>query len=219
MGQRCGIFRYTHRHLPAFEFPRPSFTELIFLGWALFVVGHDAGHGSFSENWWYNQVCGHLCHTPILVPFNGWQISHYKHHRFHNHINKDESWKPMKKSYFENMDWIAKYVFRKTPLVLVMYPWYVCISFFAFPSWSCVLWVRYLLGIPDSPLLSGSHFDPFSRLFSDSNRLRASVSSVAVISWLGIHPSFFFLVKSLSDDFTVLISDFFSFSPTFLTHS
>eukprot|EP01128_Nolandella_sp_AFSM9_P007482 TRINITY_DN4111_c0_g1_i1.p1 TRINITY_DN4111_c0_g1~~TRINITY_DN4111_c0_g1_i1.p1 ORF type:complete len:380 (-),score=86.79 TRINITY_DN4111_c0_g1_i1:203-1273(-) len=137
-----------------------------FLGWCLFVVGHDCGHGTFSNNWWYNQLCGHLTHSVILVPFNGWQISHHKHHRFHNHIDKDESWKPMRKSYFENMDWAAKYLFRKTPLALVMYPW-------------------YLLGLPDSPLLSGSHFDPNSRLFNDNNRVRGGVSAVAVAVWLG----------------------------------
>ena len=32
--------------------------------WMNFVVGHDCGHGSFSDNKWINAVVGHLTHTP-----------------------------------------------------------------------------------------------------------------------------------------------------------
>ncbi|MEM6716940.1 MAG: DUF3474 domain-containing protein, partial [Cyanobacteria bacterium P01_C01_bin.147] len=48
--------------------------------WALFVIGHDCGHGSFSRRRWVNNLIGHLSHTPILVPFHGWRISHRTHH-------------------------------------------------------------------------------------------------------------------------------------------
>ena len=32
------------------------------------VIGHDCGHGSFSASPALNAICGHLCHTVIMVP-------------------------------------------------------------------------------------------------------------------------------------------------------
>ena len=62
--------------------------------WALFVVGHDCGHQSFSKQKWLNDLIGHLSHTPILVPYHGWRISHRTHHKNTGSIENDESWYP-----------------------------------------------------------------------------------------------------------------------------
>jgi len=37
--------------------------------WALFVLGHDCGHGSFSNNPSLNSVVGHILHSSILCVF------------------------------------------------------------------------------------------------------------------------------------------------------
>ncbi|KAI3994275.1 hypothetical protein MKX01_012532, partial [Papaver californicum] len=39
--------------------------------WAIFVLGHDCGHGSFSNSQKLNSIVGHLLHSFILVPYNG----------------------------------------------------------------------------------------------------------------------------------------------------
>ncbi|OMO49735.1 Fatty acid desaturase, type 1 [Corchorus olitorius] len=51
--------------------------------WAIFVLGHDCGHGSFSNNPILNSVVGHILHSSILLPYHGWRISHRTHHQKH----------------------------------------------------------------------------------------------------------------------------------------
>jgi omega-3 fatty acid desaturase (delta-15 desaturase) len=61
------------------------------LMWALFVIGHDAGHGTFSPSPLLNAVVGHVAHAPLLVPYFPWALSHHHHHMYHNHVTKDFS--------------------------------------------------------------------------------------------------------------------------------
>lgn len=69
--------------------------------WALFVVGHDCGHQSFSASQKLNNLIGNIVHSTILVPYHGWRISHRKHHTNHGHVENDESWHPMTKSLYK----------------------------------------------------------------------------------------------------------------------
>jgi acyl-lipid omega-3 desaturase len=64
--------------------------------WALFVVGHDAGHGSFSKYALLNEICGHLAHTPLLVPYHCWRLSHRHHHKHTGHLDRDEIFYPIR---------------------------------------------------------------------------------------------------------------------------
>ena len=57
---------------------------------SLFCVGHDAGHGTFSEYKWVNDIFGHLAHAPIMAPFWPWQKSHRLHHTYTSHLEKDK---------------------------------------------------------------------------------------------------------------------------------
>ncbi|KAL0321864.1 UNVERIFIED_CONTAM: Omega-3 fatty acid desaturase, chloroplastic [Sesamum calycinum] len=73
--------------------------------WALFVLGHDCGHGSFSNDPKLNSVVGHLLHSSILVPYmDGMRISHRTHHQNHGHVENDESWHPLSEKIYKNLD-------------------------------------------------------------------------------------------------------------------
>ncbi|CAH1445898.1 unnamed protein product [Lactuca virosa] len=112
--------------------------------WALFVLGHDCGHGSFSNNSKLNSVVGHILHSSILVPYHGWRISHRTHHQNHGHVENDESWHPLSEKTFKSLDWMTRTLRFTLPFPMLAYPFY--------------LWNR-------SPGKSGSHFDPSSDLF------------------------------------------------------
>jgi omega-3 fatty acid desaturase (delta-15 desaturase) len=131
--------------------------------WALFVVGHDCGHGSFSRHKWLNSLVGHLCHTPILVPYHGWRISHRTHHANTGNVDTDESWYPVTASDYEGMDWSIKLV--RFYLVLLAYPIYL---------------------FRRSPGRTGSHFDPQSPLFKPSEARDVLTSTVCLIGMVGL---------------------------------
>ncbi|KAK1426847.1 hypothetical protein QVD17_15527 [Tagetes erecta] len=117
--------------------------------WAIFVLGHDCGHGSFSDNPNLNSIVGHMLHSAILVPYHGWRISHRTHHQNHGHVENDESWVPLTEKTYETLDAPTKMLRFKVPLPLFAYPLY--------------LWKR-------SPGKSGSHFNPYSDMFSPNER-------------------------------------------------
>ncbi|KAJ9160346.1 hypothetical protein P3X46_025756 [Hevea brasiliensis] len=117
--------------------------------WALFVLGHDCGHGSFSNNPKLNSVVGHLLHSSILVPYHGWRISHRTHHQNHGHVENDESWHPLSEKIFKSLDNVTKTLRFSLPFPMLAYPFY--------------LWSR-------SPGKKGSHFHPDSDLFLPNER-------------------------------------------------
>ncbi|XP_074287204.1 omega-3 fatty acid desaturase, chloroplastic-like [Silene latifolia] len=117
--------------------------------WALFVLGHDCGHGSFSSNPNLNSVAGHILHSSILVPYHGWRISHRTHHQNHGHVENDESWHPLPERIFKSLDTMTKKLRFTVPFPLLAYPIY--------------LFTR-------SPGKTGSHFHPDSGLFNSNER-------------------------------------------------
>ncbi|CAD5115937.1 unnamed protein product [Dimorphilus gyrociliatus] len=78
----------------------------VFLYWAvqgtlftaIFVLGHDCGHQSFSHHGWFNDLAGNIIHSFILVPYTMWKLSHKHHHKFTNNFDKDEVFYPVKES-------------------------------------------------------------------------------------------------------------------------
>uniref|UniRef100_A0A0G4F0F7 Fatty acid desaturase domain-containing protein n=1 Tax=Chromera velia CCMP2878 TaxID=1169474 RepID=A0A0G4F0F7_9ALVE len=139
--------------------------------WALFVIGHDCGHGSFSDSKVLNDIVGHISHSFILVPFHGWRISHRTHHNNHGHIHNDESWFPMQKQKYTQLEWYQKAGRFQLPTVLFGYILYLFVN------------------TPGKPW--GSHFHPGSRLFKPSEATDVITSTtcwllmVALLCWFG----------------------------------
>jgi omega-6 fatty acid desaturase (delta-12 desaturase) len=62
----------------------------------LFVVGHDAAHGSLFPRRWMNRLAGRLGLLPALHPYSSWVHSHNRlHHAFTNIKGKDSSFPPL----------------------------------------------------------------------------------------------------------------------------
>ena len=124
-----------------------------------------------------NFAC-HLSHTPILVPFHGWRISHRTHHANTGNIDTDESWYPVPEATYERMSWAEKFGRFYAPLVA--YPIYL---------------------FRRSPDRKGSHFSPSSDLFRPSEKWDVLTSSLCYFSMigflavLGFQFGFLFLLK------------------------
>jgi len=79
---------------------------LILLYWAIqgtfftavFVIGHDCGHGSFSEFPLLNDVVGTVMHGFLWCPYYMWKLTHRCHHKNNANFDKDEVFYPVKKS-------------------------------------------------------------------------------------------------------------------------
>ncbi|KAL5721032.1 hypothetical protein ACHQM5_013640 [Ranunculus cassubicifolius] len=141
--------------------------------WALFVLGHDCGHGSFSDNPKLNSIVGHFLHSFILVPYHGWRISHRTHHQNHGHVENDESWTPLSEKIYKTLPDRTRKMRYSVPLPLLAYPLYL---------------------LKRSPGKSGSHFNPNSSLFQPNERYDIITSTACwlVMASLLVVASFIF---------------------------
>ncbi|KIY95929.1 omega-3 fatty acid desaturase (delta-15desaturase) [Monoraphidium neglectum] len=133
--------------------------------WALFVVGHDCGHQSFSPSRTINDLVGNFVHASILVPYHGWRVSHRKHHGNHGHVENDESWYPTTKSIYDKMDPVGRTGRLRFPWPLFAYPFYL---------------------FNRSPGKQGSHFDPECDLFVPSEKKMVLTSDAFLIGMAAI---------------------------------
>ena len=132
--------------------------------WALFVLGHDCGHGSFSSFSMINDIIGNLLHMMILVPYYPWKISHRQHHKNTGNIDKEEILFPVREKYTKN-----KLSFNAMPLL----------PYFGFGT----SWFGYLV-IGYGPRRT-VHLNPFDPLFK--NHILECVISLALSGvWIGL---------------------------------
>ncbi|VDN07364.1 unnamed protein product [Thelazia callipaeda] len=129
-------------------------------GSSLFVVGHDCGHGTFSEYTWINDLFGHIAHAPLLAPYWPWKKSHRQHHQYTSHIDNDMGHPWILEEDFLRRGWIFRH-FSKFPLS-------------GFIRWNPIYTV---VGLPD-----GSHFWPYSKLFNNNReRVQCLISGLSCL--------------------------------------
>ena len=74
------------------------FASLVAALWIarLFVIGHDACHGSYTPNKTLNKWIGRIAFLPSLTPYSLWEIGHnLAHHGFTNLKGRDYVWTPV----------------------------------------------------------------------------------------------------------------------------
>jgi omega-3 fatty acid desaturase (delta-15 desaturase) len=126
------------------------------------------GHRTFADDVMVNDIFGHIAHTPLLVPFHGWRVSHRKHHENHNHVEHDHSWRPT--SHTNYLTYLADDVATRISRVL------------RFSHALLVLYPIYL--VTDSDFTSGNHFNPLGRLFAKDERIGAFISTASIVCWV-----------------------------------
>ncbi|KIY51778.1 hypothetical protein FISHEDRAFT_36458 [Fistulina hepatica ATCC 64428] len=153
------------------------FQGLVFTG--IWVIGHECGHGAFSDHKIVNDVVGFVTHTLLWTPYFSWRISHHRHHSNHASMERDEVYVPKTREDLgipdekEGVKIDYEEYFGDTPI----YTMYMLIrqQILAFPA--------YLLfnvsGQKHYPKWT-NHFDPNSILFTKSQR------NVVIISNIGI---------------------------------
>jgi omega-6 fatty acid desaturase (delta-12 desaturase) len=85
----------------------------------LFVIGHDACHGSFSNSRRLNRVVGTLAFLPSLTPFSTWELGHNRiHHVYTNLKPRDYIWAPFSKAEYDALPAWRRALerFYRTPL-------------------------------------------------------------------------------------------------------
>jgi omega-6 fatty acid desaturase (delta-12 desaturase) len=79
----------------------------------LFVIGHDACHGSYTPNKTLNKWIGRIAFLPSLTPYSLWEIGHnLAHHGFTNLKGRDYVWTPYSPSEFARLPWIRRQLER-----------------------------------------------------------------------------------------------------------
>lgn len=70
----------------------------------LFLIGHDACHGSFFASPALNNIFGRIAFLPSMTAFSLWDVGHnVAHHGFNNLRGRDQVWAPYSKEEFDRL--------------------------------------------------------------------------------------------------------------------
>ncbi len=70
----------------------------------VFVVGHDACHGSLTPYDPLNKVLGRIAFLPSWTPYVSWELAHNRvHHAYTNLRGRDYAWAPLSKDEYDRL--------------------------------------------------------------------------------------------------------------------
>lgn len=87
------------------------FASLVAALWIarLFVIGHDACHGSYTPRKRLNAWIGRIAFLPSLTPYSLWEVGHnLAHHGFTNLKGRDYVWTPFTREEFLKLSWLRR---------------------------------------------------------------------------------------------------------------
>lgn len=90
----------------------------------LFILGHDACHGSLFSRNWVNRWIGRLCSLASLTPYSLWELGHNTiHHGFTNLKGRDSIWTPLSLEAYRKANRITRWLQRsyRTPWGVGLY--------------------------------------------------------------------------------------------------
>lgn len=133
----------------------------------LWVIGHECGHGGFSESEVLCDAVGSVVHSALLVPYWSWKISHRRHHSNTGNMARDEVFVPKEEHEFDDNPMLWSLPGR-------------CVQIFITLT---VGWFLYLgLDITSHKKpghwLNVNHFSPWSPIFSAKERAFIVMSDV-----------------------------------------
>ncbi|WOG93930.1 hypothetical protein DCAR_0313218 [Daucus carota subsp. sativus] len=136
---------------------------------AIWVVAHECGHHGFSDYHLLNDTLGFILHSLLLVPYFSWKISHRRHHANTNSLDRDENHVPRFKntirSYYHHFNNPLGRVFIITFTLTLGWPLYLIVNI-AGRSYDRV----------------ASHFDPYSPIYSERERLQIMLSDLGFVA-------------------------------------
>ena len=90
----------------------------------LFIIGHDACHGSLTPRAWLNRLIGRITFLPALHVFSVWEYGHNGlHHGWTNLRGKDLVWAPFSKQDYDRLPAFRRWVERvyRSPIGVGVY--------------------------------------------------------------------------------------------------
>lgn len=161
----------------------------------LWILAHDCGHDSFSANLTVNAITGWFLHCMLLVPFFSWKFTHARHHRYHNHMEKDTVFVPPRRSEVESrkakpslLNQMTNHHAADTPIVTIC-----SLIFHQVFGWPAYILINAGAGVKsltrgDRFTASSAkqlHLNPNAHVFTPSEAPYVALSNVGIMATMG----------------------------------